>query len=123
MDGEVGVRELVLDGLEVGRHRPGVMLLLGRRGEGGGGIGVTEGGAQLDHLLLEQKLLVLDGQDALLQAVVDVFNVGLLALEPLHLLPLTFARGLGGGSVAEDALDAALFLFIIRLGSFPIRSS
>ena len=41
----------------------------------------------------------------------------LLGLEGLNLLALALARGLGGATVAEDALDTALLLLIFCLCS------
>ena len=84
---------------------------------------MAKSGAQLDHLLHEQELLVLDGQEALLEAVVVVLDVVLLSLEALDLLPLALSRGLSGGAVAKDSLDAALLLLIIGLGSLSESSS
>lgn len=42
-------------------------------------------------------------------------------LEALDLLALSLPGGLGGAAVSEHALDATLLLFVLGLGSFPVR--
>ena len=86
----------------------------------GARVWVAELGAQLDDLLHQEELLMLDGHQALLEAVAVVLDVLLLALETFDFLPLALTRGLGGGAISEDALDTTLLLLIFGLGSFPV---
>jgi len=59
----------------------------------------------------------------LLQGLHSLFECFVDSLELLGLLPLPFARVVGGETVALHTLDAALLLLVGRLGSFAWRQA
>lgn len=64
---------------------------------------------------------MLDGQQALLEALILFFDGRLLAFELLNLLSLALPRRLGGLTVSEYSLDTTLLLLVVCLGPFPVR--
>lgn len=71
-------------------------------------------------MLLESEVTSLGFRETELEVAVSALDGDLLGLEGLNFLPLALARRLCGAAVAEDALDAALFLFVFGLGAFPV---
>lgn len=82
-----------------------------------GGNVLAETSDELVDALLQVVLLGLDSHDPLTKSEVLLLDGGLLTLQFLNLLALAFSRGLGGGAVAEDSLDAPLLLLVVCLGS------
>jgi hypothetical protein len=66
--------------------------------------------------LLEQRKVCLGG------FVEGALKVFIPPFQSLDFQALPLSRRLGGTAVAEDALDPALFLFVLGLGTFPINS-
>jgi len=71
----------------------------------------ARGASQLVQLLEEEEVGLLRFLEPVLQLLVAL-------LERLHLEPLALARRLRGAAVAEDPLDTALLLLVLRLGPF-----
>lgn len=83
-----------------------------------GGGEVWGGGGEAEELLLEGEVARLGLGKTELEVAVAALDGHLLGLEGLDLLALALARGLRGATVAEDALDAALFLLVFGLRAF-----
>jgi hypothetical protein len=65
------------------------------------------------ELLDESQVHLLCVEERRLKLLVPLFKT-------LNLQALPLARRLGGATVAEDAFDSPLFLFVFSLGAFPV---